>query len=115
MDQFPQHDTSSMLQQIISYQGCQPGDAQPDPVLQGMVDCLTSISNQMWRMSEGSGKNGGWPRFNGIYKDYPAFRRKWNSYEKHHHQLTPQMELVQMFERIALARSSRTASGERRQ
>jgi len=48
-------------------------------------------------MSEGSDKNGGWPRFNGTYKDYPAFRRKWNSYEKHHHQVTPQMELVQMF------------------
>ena len=76
---------------------CQPGDAQPDPVLQGVIDCLMSISSQMWRMSEGSDKNGGWPRFNGTYKDYPAFRRKWNSYEKHHHQVTPQMELVQMF------------------
>ncbi len=91
----PRYSRSS--QNSTKFQGCQPGDAQPDPVLQGMVDCLTSISYQIWRMSEGSGKNGGWPRFNGTYKDYPAFQRKWNSYEKHHHQLTPQMELVQLF------------------
>ncbi len=52
---------------------CQPGDAQPDPVLQGVVNCLMSISKQMLRMSEGSDKNGGWPWFNGTYKDYPAF------------------------------------------
>jgi hypothetical protein len=38
---------------------CQPGEAQPEPVLQGVLDCLTSIAGQMWRMSEGSGKNGG--------------------------------------------------------
>jgi hypothetical protein len=44
-----------------SSRGCQPGDAWPDPVLQGMVNCLMSISSQMWRMSEGSDKNGGWP------------------------------------------------------
>jgi hypothetical protein len=38
---------------------CQPREAQPDPVLQGVLDCLTSISGQMGRMLEGSGKNGG--------------------------------------------------------
>jgi hypothetical protein len=51
----------------------------------------------MLRMSERSGKNGGLPWFNGTYRDYPAFWRKWSSYEKRHHQLTPQMELVQLF------------------
>jgi hypothetical protein len=62
-----------------SFRKCQPGDAQPDPVLQGVVDCLTSISNQMLRMSEGSGKNGGWPWFDRTCKGYPAFWRKWSS------------------------------------
>ena len=34
---------------------CQPGDAQPDPVLQGVVDCLTSISNQILLAFSASG------------------------------------------------------------
>jgi hypothetical protein len=37
----------------------QPREAQPDPVLQGVLDCLTSIHGYMWRMAEGSGKTGG--------------------------------------------------------
>jgi hypothetical protein len=40
----------------------------------------------------------GLPCFDGTFKNYPAFRRKWNSYERRHHQLTPQMELVQLFQ-----------------
>jgi hypothetical protein len=77
---------------------CQPGDAQPDPVLQDVVNCLMSISNQMWR-SEGSDKNGGWPWFNGTCKDYPAFWRRWSSYEECYHQLTPKRNLCDYFEK----------------
>jgi hypothetical protein len=65
--------------------------------LQGVVNCLTSISNQMLRMSGKSGKNGGWPYFDGTFTGYPAFKRKWQSYYRNHHQLTPQRELVQLF------------------
>ncbi len=80
-----------------NFRGYQPGDAEPSPVLQGVVNCLTSISNQMLRMSGKSGKNGGWPYFDGTFTGYPAFKRKWQSYYRNHHQLTPQRELVQLF------------------
>jgi hypothetical protein len=29
-------------------------------------------------------KNGGWPKFNGTYKNYPSFKRKWAMYERTH-------------------------------
>jgi hypothetical protein len=80
-----------------SFQANLPGDALPSPGLQVVVNCLTSISDQMLRMSGRSDKNGGWPWFNGTYKNYPVFWRKWRSDEKHHHWLTPQEELVQLF------------------
>ncbi len=57
-----------------NFRGYQPGDAEPSPVLQGVVNCLTSISNQMLRMSGKSGKNGGWPYFDGTFTGYPAFK-----------------------------------------
>ena len=88
----------------------QPGDAQPDPVLQDVVNCLMSISNQMWR-SEGSDKNGGWPWFNGTCKDYPAFWRRWSSYEECYHQLTPQTELVRLFREKCMSKEIARYSG----
>jgi hypothetical protein len=48
-------------------------------------------------MSGRSGKNGGWPYFDGTFTGYPAFKRKWQSYYRNHHQLTLQRELVQLF------------------
>jgi hypothetical protein len=74
-----------------------PKGAEPGPVLQGVVDCLTSISNQMLRLSGRSGKNGGWPWFDGTFRGYPAFKRKWQDYEKNHLSLTPQQDLVRLF------------------
>jgi hypothetical protein len=62
-------------------------------------------------MSEGSGKNGGWPWFNGTCKDYPAFWRKWSSYEKRHHQLTPQTELVRLFREKCMSKEIARYSG----
>jgi hypothetical protein len=91
----PGHSRSSPTRR--RFQEYEPEDNQPSPVLQGVVNCLRSISNQMLRMSGRSGKNGGWPWFDGTYKDYPAFWRKWSSCEKHDHQLIPQVELVQLF------------------
>jgi hypothetical protein len=66
VDQFPQHSISSWPQQIVLYclvlklPRVPAGSCQPNPILQGMVKCLTSISNQMLRMKVSSGKNGGW-------------------------------------------------------
>ncbi len=73
-----------------------PKGAEPGPVLQGVVDCLTSISNQMLRLAGRPGKNGGWPWFDGTYRGYPAFKRKWQDYEKNHLSLTPQQDRVQL-------------------
>jgi hypothetical protein len=67
-----------------------------DPVLQGVVNCLTSITNQMVRLSSRSGKNGGWPWFDGTYREYPAFKRKWQDYEKNHLSLIAQQERVHL-------------------
>jgi hypothetical protein len=79
-----------------NFRGYQPGDAEPSPVLQGVVNCLTSISNQMLRMSGKAGKNGGWPWFDGTYREYPAFKRKWQDYEKNHLSLIAQQERVHL-------------------
>jgi hypothetical protein len=51
---------------------------------------MHEVTNYFVRMS-------GLPRFDGTFKNYPAFERKWESYEKHHHRLTPQRQLVQLF------------------
>jgi hypothetical protein len=67
-----------------------------DPVLQGVVNCLASITNQMVRLSSRSGKNGGWPWFDGTYREYPAFKRKWQDYEKNHLSLIAQQERVHL-------------------
>jgi hypothetical protein len=93
-----------------NFRGYQPGDAESSPVLQGVVNCLTSISNQMLRMSGKSGKNGGWLYFDGTFTGYPAFKRKWQSYYRNHHQLTPQRELVQLFRENCLHEKLRTVS-----
>ena len=62
-----------------------------------MTNALSAITNQVLRISGKSTKNGGWPYFDGTFKDYPAFRRKFRIYQRNYHQLTPQRELVQMF------------------
>jgi hypothetical protein len=41
-------------------------------------------------------KNGGWPYFDGTFKEYPSFR-KFRTYQANYHQATPQRELAQMF------------------
>jgi hypothetical protein len=51
----------------------------------------------MLRLSSRSGKNGGWPWFDGTHRGYPAFKRKWQDYEKNHLSLTPQQDLVRLF------------------
>jgi hypothetical protein len=42
-------------------------------------------------------RNGGWPYFDGTFKEYPSFKRKFRTYQANYHQATPQRELAQMF------------------
>ena len=64
---------------------------------QGLTNALSAITNQLLRVSGKSNKNGGWPYFDGTFKDYPAFKRKFATYQRTYHQLTPAREMVQMF------------------
>jgi hypothetical protein len=50
----------------------------------------------MRSLSSRSGKNGGWPWFDGTYREYPAFKRRWQDYEKNHLSLTTQQDRVQL-------------------
>jgi hypothetical protein len=81
-----------------------PKEAEPNPVLQGIVDCLTTISGQMLRLSSRSGKNGGWPWFDGTYREYPAFKRRWQDYEKNHLSLTTQQDRVQLLQEKCMSK-----------
>jgi len=42
-------------------------------------------------------KNGGWPKFDGTYKNYPSFKRKWGLYERTHLRQQNEKEKVQQF------------------
>jgi hypothetical protein len=50
----------------------------------------------MVRLLSRSVKNGGWPWFDGTYREYPAFKRKWQDYEKNHLSLIAQQERVHL-------------------
>ena len=63
------------------------------------------MTNQLLRVSGKSIKNGGWPYFDGTFKEYPAFKRKFRTYQRNYHQLTPQRELVQLFRENCLPAS----------
>jgi hypothetical protein len=49
--------------------------------IQGMTNAMNAIANQVIRNSGGSGRNAGWPYFNGTFRDYPAFKRKFESFQ----------------------------------
>ncbi len=61
------------------FQGCQPKVETLDPTMHGMVNCCSRMS--------------GWPRFDGTFKNYPAFKREWERFQ----QLIPQGGLVRSF------------------
>jgi hypothetical protein len=44
-----------------------------------------------------TGKNSGYPYFDGTLKDYPKFRRRWHTFQDLYHKATPQRELVNLF------------------
>jgi hypothetical protein len=64
---------------------------------QGLTNAMNAIANQVIRDSGKSVKNGGWPYFDGTFKEYPSFKRKFRTYQANYHQATPQRELAQMF------------------
>jgi hypothetical protein len=64
---------------------------------QGLTNAMNAIANQVIRASGKSVKNGGWPYFDGTFKEYPSFKRKFRTYQANYHQATPQRELAQMF------------------
>jgi hypothetical protein len=50
---------------------------------------MNAIANQVIRNSGRSGRNAGWPYFDGMFRDYPAFKRKFESFQMNYHRGTP--------------------------
>jgi hypothetical protein len=44
-----------------------------------------------------TGKNSGYPYFDGMLKEYPKFRRRWHTFQNLYHNETLQRELVNLF------------------
>ncbi len=69
--------------------------------IQGMTNAMNAIANQVIRSSGRSGRNAGWPYFDGTYRDYPALR-KFESFRMTYHRGTPTQELFQQFREMCL-------------
>jgi hypothetical protein len=48
--------------------------------MQGMTNAMNAISNQVIHNSGRTARNGGWLYFDGTFRDYPAFKRKFASF-----------------------------------
>ena len=70
--------------------------------IQGMTNAMNAIANQVIRSSGRSGRNAGWPYFDGTFRDYPAFKRKFESFQMTYHRGTPTRELFQQFREMCL-------------
>jgi hypothetical protein len=71
--------------------------------IQGMTNAMNAIANQVIRSSGRSGRNEGWPYFDGTFRDYPAFKRKFESFQRTYHRGTPTQELFQQFREMCLS------------
>jgi hypothetical protein len=69
--------------------------------IQGMTNAMNAIANQVSHNSGRSGRNAGWPYFNGTFRDYPAFKRKFESFQMTYHRGT-RRELFQQFREMCL-------------
>ncbi len=67
-----------------------------------MTNAMNAIANQVVRNSGRSGRNAGWPYFGGTFRDYPAFKRKFGSFQMNYHRGTPTRELFQQFREMCL-------------
>jgi hypothetical protein len=70
--------------------------------IQGMTNAMNAIANQVIRNSGRSGRTAGWPYFDGTFRDYPAFKRKFESFQMNYHRGTPTRELFQQFREMCL-------------
>ncbi len=67
-----------------------------------MINAMNAIANQVIRNSGRSARNAGWPYFHGTFRDYPAFKRKFESFRANYHRGTPTQELFQQFREMCL-------------
>ncbi len=70
--------------------------------VQGMTNAMNAIASQVIRNSGRAMQNEGWPYFGRTYRDYPSFRRKFESFQANYHYGTQSKELVQQFREICL-------------
>ncbi len=70
--------------------------------MQGMTNAMNAIANQVIRNLGRSAQNAGWPYFDGTFRDYPAFKRKSESFRVNYHCGTPTQELFQQFREMCL-------------
>jgi hypothetical protein len=70
--------------------------------MQGMINVMNVIANQVIRNSGRAARNVGWLYFDSTYRDYPAFKRKFASYQANYHYGTPSREMVQQFREMCL-------------
>ncbi len=67
-----------------------------------MTNAMNAIANQVIRNSGRTTRNVGWLYFDGTNRDYPAFKRKFASFQANNYFGTPPRELVQQFREICL-------------
>jgi hypothetical protein len=75
----------------------------------GMTNTMNAIANQVIRNSDRSGRNAGWPYFDGTFRDY--VQEEFESFQMTYHRCTPTRELFQQFREMCLPEklcSSRT-------
>ncbi len=70
--------------------------------MQGMTNAMNAIANQVIHNSGRSTRNAGWPYFDNTFRDYPAFKRIFESFRANYHHGTPTQELFQQFREMCL-------------
>ncbi len=53
--------------------------------MQGMINAMNAIANPVVRNLVRSGRNADWPYFDGTFRDYPEFKRKFESFQMNYH------------------------------
>jgi hypothetical protein len=71
-------------------------DSQRD-MNEGTINVLRSMHPKLMTMQGQTGKNSGYPYFDGTLKEYPKFRRRWHTFQNLYHNTTPQRKLVNLF------------------
>jgi hypothetical protein len=71
-------------------------DSQRD-VNEGTINVPRSMHAKLMTLQGRTGKNSGYPYFDGTLKEYPKFGRRWHTFQDLYHKATPQRELVNLF------------------